>query len=96
MRLSDLKLVYRALQLYADDLGEPTNPNALIPVEWHERARMSDVELAKFDECDLEIFMLGEREEQLTLADRAPNADAFLQLLTYDLADLTMPYQTTH
>jgi len=98
MKLSDLPLALKAMRVYADDLGEKLNPEALIPVEWRERASRSEIELANFDDWDIETFMLsdGENCDTLLLTDRAPNAAEFLQFLTYDLADETMPYMTYH
>jgi hypothetical protein len=73
MKLSDLPLALKAMRVYADDLGENLNPEALIPVEWHPRASRSEIELAKFDHFDLETFMLsdGETCDTLLLTDRA-------------------------
>lgn len=98
MKLSDLPLALKAMRIYTKDLGESLNPDALIPAEWHQRGRRSETELAKFDDWDFDTFMLsdGKTYDTELLADRAPNADAFLQFLTLDLADETMPYQTTH
>jgi hypothetical protein len=60
MKLSDLPLALRAMRIYTEDLGESLDPQAIIPAEWHQRASLSEIELAKFDDWDFETFMCSD------------------------------------
>lgn len=78
MILSELPRLKLALDLMGVDNGGNVVGDAKIPDDWEMRCRLAEDELLHLSSEDMETLTQGEETGQMTVAKRAPNADAIL------------------